>query len=295
MRAPVGTAIACGMALLISSSVGQAQKKLGFGLYVPESPADSGERFAFAKSMAQHLSKHLGVPVEGSAYKSARDLEWDVRARKIHFAVLGAFYLAGKSKIRVLAQGKARSAAETSWTIMCKQKSKLADLKGQVLQIPSLGAITLPFIQHGLLDGLPLKETFKIVRSPTLPSAVIAVQLGKASATLAPMTTKGLKPLFGGITVAQPGFTVLDRRLPASLVQKATEAILSYRGSLASISGWGPVNASSYRALVASARKKVHKMVLAGIRNLPLPHRGMVAIDSLGLQLPNLRETFLIP
>lgn len=178
---------------------------------------------------------------------------------------------------------------------MCKQKATLQQMKGKVLQVAHLGSIILPLLQNGLLDGLPPKTYFRITRSPTQPSAVLAVQLGKADATVAPMTTSGLKPLFDGISVPPPAFVALDPRLPAALVQKATTAMVSRKETLAGISGWGSVDASAYQSLVARSKRKVHRMELTSVQGIPLPHRDLLAIDPLHLELPELQASFVIP
>ena len=77
----------------------RAQAPLGVGLYTPEVPFEGpAKRYEMVRALAKHLSAVLGRPVEGKAFKSAGDLRRQIKARKIHFAVLGAVYLASQGQ-----------------------------------------------------------------------------------------------------------------------------------------------------------------------------------------------------
>lgn len=280
-------------ALLVGlCSVVEAQpKKLGVGLFVPEIPfSNPAQRYSLVRGLAQHLSSQLGIPVEGRAYKSAGDFERDVRGKKIQFAVIGAFYMATK-RARVLATAQVKRGRV--WSIMAKTK-KLADLKGKVLQLPSMGPITVKFVENGLLDSsVAVKKHFKIGRSPDLNSAIQAVKFGRAQAVLAPVDTPGLVKVVGGLAVPAPAFAVVGKGLPKDLVAKTARAVMSYGASVATLQGWrGP---SGYGAIAAAARKKVKRMVLAGFRVVRLQNKDLIEIKKLRSELPRLEDLYWVP
>jgi hypothetical protein len=283
------------LALLLASAVAFAQpKKLGVGLYVPEIPfSNPAQRFSLVRGIAQHLSSALGVPVEGRAYKSAGDFERDLRSKKIQFAVVGAFYAATR---RVQVVAKAQLKGGSTWSLMAKSKVPLSSLKGKVLQVPSMGPITLKFVENGLLDGVvTLKDHFKVVRAPDVNSAIAAVRFGRAQAVVAPTDTPGLVPLVGGIRVPPPAFAIVDRKLDKQLAAKATRAILSYGAAIASFQGWRCAGAGIYGAISGAAAKKVKRMVLSAARVVRLRTRDIIEVKQLQSELPRLEGLFWVP
>lgn len=283
------------LALLLTSTLAGAQpKKLGVGLYVPEIPfSNPAQRFSLVRGIAQHLSSALGVPVEGRAYKSSGDFERDLRTKKIQFAVVGAFYAATR-RVRVVAKAQLKGGA--TWSVMAKSKVPISALKGKVLQVPSMGPITLRFVENGLLDGVvKLKSHFKIGRAPDVNSAIAAVRFGRAQAVVAPTDTKGLVPLVGGIRVPPPAFAIVDKKLDKKLAAKATGAILRYGASIASFQGWRGAGAGIYGAISGAAAKKVKRMILSAARVVRLRDRDIIEVKRLQSELPRLEELFWVP
>jgi len=284
------------LALVLSSSgaAAQANKTLRVGLYVPEIPfSNPAQRFGLVRGIAQHLSSALGVPVEGRAYKSAGDFERDLRTKKIHFAVVGAFYSATR-RMRVVAKAQLKGGA--TWSIMAKSKVPISALKGKVLQVPSMGPITLKFVENGLLDGVvKLKAHFKIGRAPDVNSAIAAARFGRAQAVVAPVDTKGLVPLVGGIRVPPPAFAIVDKKLDKQLAAKATGAILRYGAAVASFQGWRSSGGGIYGAISGAAAKKVKRMILSAARVVRLRNRDIIEVKRLQAELPRLEELFWVP
>lgn len=282
------------LVLLLAAPAAAQPKKLGVGLYVPEIPfTNPAQRFGLVRGIAQHLSSALGVTVEGRAYKSAGDFERDLRTKKIHFAVVGAFYAATKP-LRVVAKAQLKGGA--AWSIMAKGKVPISALKGKVLQVPSMGPITLRFVEHGLLDStVDVKKHFKIGRAPDVNSAISAVRFGRAQAVVAPVDTPGLTKLVGALRVPPPGFAIVDRKLDPALAAKAKAAILAYGAAVASFQGWRPAGAGIYGAIAAAAKKKVKRMVLSSARVVRLQNKDLIEVKKLQSELPRLEELFWVP
>lgn len=270
--------------------------KLGVAVFTPETPfAGPGERFSFAQGVAQHLTSALGQPVEAFAYKSAADLDRDIKARKVHFGVLGALYVAGRPATRILAAARLKSAEDATWSIMSRRKVGLSELKGKVIQIPNLGALAIGFVQNGLLGGeVDVNTYFQVTRSPDVLSAAAAVGLGKADLTVAPVKTRGLVPVVGGIHVPPPVFALLDRNLPAATVEKARSAMLSYGAVVANLQGWQRADERAYSAVAGASRKRVKRMALCGMETVHVELKSLFDLR-LKPEMPALEELFWLP
>jgi hypothetical protein len=268
-------------------------KKLGVGLFAPElSFASPTDRHNLVRLLAQHLESALGVKVVGRAYKAAADLERDVRTKRIHFAVLGAVYLASR-RAHVVARAKN---ATTTWSILTSKKTTLAELKGKVLQIPRLGALAPRFVENGLLGGnLILNKHFKVAQTPDLYSSVSTVRLGRAAAVFAPVNTKGLVATIPGVRVPPPGFAILDRRLDANIKAKATQALLRFGAAIGGIHGWRPSGFKPYAAIAGASQKRVNNMILSAVKVERLRDEELINLSQLRPTLPDMEDLFWIP
>jgi len=271
---------------------GARAEKLGVGLFAPElSFANPGERYSLVSRLAQHLASSLGVEVEGRAYKTAGDMERDVKAKRIHFAVLGAVYLASR-KVPVVAQARVTS---TRWTLMAKEKTTLAALAGKVLQIPRLGPLATRFVENGLLGGnVVLAKHFKVALTPDLYSAVATVRLGRAAAVFAPSSTKGLVPVIAGISMPPPGFAVVGK-VDAGVRAKATQAVLGFGAAMGGIQGWQRGSARAYAAIAGASQKKVNNMMLSAAKVERLRDDELINLEQLRPELPTMENLFWLP
>lgn len=274
-----------------------AQAQLGVGLYTPEVPfTGPAQRYEAVRALAKHLSAVTGRPVEGKAFKSAADLRREIKARRIHFAVLGAVYVASRRGGRVLATARYRSAASGRWSIMSKGKKPVTALRGKVLQVPTMGPLALGLVQYGLLDGnVDVRRYFKVARSPDLTSAVAAVRLGQAHAVVAPVDTSGLVPTVRARALPAPAFVVVAPRLPQDLVTAARKGILTYSRPMATLQGWRASGGKEYTALAGAARRRPRKMALLPTTPARLRVSDLVDTRSLHGRLPPLDDLFWAP
>jgi len=294
MRRSVGAVVT--LICLTGAGDRAAAAPLGVGLYAPDIPFGSpAERLSFVKGIAHHLSNALSTPVEGKAYKLPGDFEKDVRARKIHFAVVGAIY-ASSRPFTVVARAQLKSGATSTWSLMAGGKTTLAALEGKRLQLPWQGNRTLDLLQNGVLGGtVEISKYFKVARAPDMASAVAAVRFRRADAVLAPTDTPGLVPVVGGIAVPGPAFVVADSQRPAAQVAAATRAIVSYGAAMATIQGWRASGAGPYNALASTSAKKVFPMVLAPAPASVLRVADLVEIGQVKPEPPKLEDLYWIP
>jgi hypothetical protein len=293
----VRATIALAATLLLAAGAAHAQQQLGVGFYTPELPIDPYQRFGYAQGLAQHLSKALGVPVSGFAYKTAGDLRRDLAAKKIQLAVLGGFYLASHPQAKHLASSVLSTRRQLSWTLMAKRVAPLLSLKGRTLQLPSLGPLVHGLVQNGLLGGnLEIRTHFRIVESPDLTSAVEAVRLDQAQAVFAPVDAKGLRPLIPPtVQVAAPAFVQLDANLDAALVKKAAAAVLGFKAAAGALAGWSAAGAGDYGRFAALARRKLPRMEMVAMPGDRLQHGDIVDARVVRYELPGFDEHFQVP
>jgi hypothetical protein len=272
-----------------------ADRHLGVGLCLPELPFSGAlARHRAAKRVAQHLSRALRRPVEGFAYLRPQDLRREIRSGKLHFAVVGALFAASMPEDQILAQGRLAQSAAGVWSIFCRARRELKELKGKRLQIPRMGPETLSFVQDGVLGGkVDLRAHFRIQWSPDLLSAEKAVMLGHADAVLAPHSTGGLVPVVRGYALPPPAFVLVDRQVPAGTVERARKAILSCdHGEIGAMPAWQRPDAGAYRKLAPFTGRQDINMVLAPVNGLPLDVNDLVRDEVLLPAMPELVEPF---
>jgi hypothetical protein len=271
-----------------------ADRRLGVGLCLPEMRfAGAQARHRAARRMARLLSRALRRPVEGFAYLKPEDLRRDIRAGALHFAVVGALFAATVPEDQILAQGRLETSGAGVWSILCRSKRELKELKGKRLQIPGMGSGTLAFIQDGVLGGkVDLRAYFRVQWAPDLLSAEKAVLLDHADAVVAPLTAPGLVPVVRGYFVPPPAFVLVDRQVPAEMVEKTRKALLASRVGIGAVRGWQRPEADAYRKLAPFSGRQDISMVLAPVTGLPLNVGDLVKDEVLRPAMPELDEPF---
>jgi hypothetical protein len=271
-----------------------ADRQLGVGLCVPEIPfASARARHRAAKRVAQHLSRSLRRPVEGFAYLKPEDLRRDVRAGRLHFAVVGALFAATVPDNQILAQGRLSKNTAGVWSILCRDQRTLQQLRGKRLQIPRMGPGTLAFVQDGVAGGaVNVKGHFKVQWSPNLLSAQAAVRLGHADAVVAPLSTTGLVSVLQGYPLPPPAFVLVDRQVPTKTVELARGALQSLKVGVSAVQSWHKPEAGAYRKLAAFTGRQQLRMVLVPVVGTPLDVDDLLRREVLLPGMPALDEPF---
>lgn len=280
------------------STLGEAQpQRYGVGFYAPEISLDPYKCFSYTRSLANKLGSILNAPVKGILYKSARDFDRNRRAKRIQFAVLGGFYLASSRPGQILATAKLADRRLSMWTIMSKQRLTLGDLHRRTLQLPRVGNLVAGLVQNGLLGGnLRIRRYFRIVYSPDLTSARVAVRVGKAEAVFAPISSAGFKPVITHtLRVPPPSFVLLDKTLPPQIVKSATQVVLRLTEGAGPLTGWREADAAAYRRLAQASKKPRIRMVLVPSRLVRPRDSDLVDSEAMKYEYPKVDEIFEVP
>jgi hypothetical protein len=212
-----------------------AQERQVIGVYAPSAPFDGPvARLEFAT----RLARAVGPTWSGRAFAKAGDLAAAVKRGEIHFAVLDAPYVAAIGvPYQILATSVRSGSTQGSWELVVAagRRGGLAELKGTVLAVPSVGARDDAFVSQVLLDGeLGIDHFGRVVFAPDALSALASVGHGRADAAIVP---SGL-PLPAGVRRAQAlggvGWPVLVAfpGAPSAAISQVSRAALSYSGDV---------------------------------------------------------------
>jgi len=181
------------LALALGSAVHAAP--LTLGLFAPSAPFPStAERVEFANRLGAELGKALQVPGSGRVYARAADFAAAVKKGEVTLALVDPAYLASPTaspgtSFVVIAVSRADDKAERTWQLVAHAGTRLAELKGRRVLVPSLGGHEAAFVMNVLLGGEVGRDFFaKIDPAPDTASALAALELGKADAAVVPMT-----------------------------------------------------------------------------------------------------------
>jgi hypothetical protein len=284
------------LTLLISAPASAHALPLGLAFYAPEILSPPAQRYEYVGAFAKHLSTVVGTPISGKAYRSARDLERDMRAGKVHFAILGPFYLASRARFTHLAQARMRSNRALTWSLMGKTISRFSQLKGKRLQIANFGKIGRRFLENALLDGLSLKALrSKVKVAPDMNSVLAALRVGRADCAFAPVSAPGLKPLLEGIRIAPPAFVATSKKVSPVLLGKVKAAVLKYGVALSSMVGWQPAKPNAYRTIAALSKRIRRTMIAARAPAVVLRPDALLEAKQVKISAPPLEDLFWIP
>jgi len=205
------------------------------GLFAPSAPFPStAARVELANQLGVELGKALKVRGAGRVYARAADFAAAVKKGEITLALVDPAYLASAGgKFTVIAASlNADAKVDHAWQLVARAGTKLADLHGKRVLVPSLGGREADFVLDVLFGGDVGRDFFaKIEAAPDTASALAALGLGKADAAFVPATGE------------LPAQTVELVRLPtaptslASLVSPAPPALpnpvlVAYGGTL---------------------------------------------------------------
>lgn len=166
------------------------------GLFAPSAPFPStAERVELANRLGAELGKALNVPGSGRVYARAVDFGAAVSKKEVTLALVDPAYLtdpavraAGNFVVIAVALA-AGEKAERTWQLVARAGAKFTELKGKRVLVPSLGGREAEFVINVLLGGEVGRDFFaKIDPAPDTASALAALELGKADATVVPVT-----------------------------------------------------------------------------------------------------------
>jgi len=160
------------------------------GVFAPAAPFEgTAARVDFATRLADHVGRALGGRGIGRVYGRAGDFAAAVRRGDVQLAVVDAGYLAvAGGNYTVLAVAVHGGDTAARWQVVSRTgATRVTQLRGKSLLVPTLGGRESDFVLHALLRGeLPRGFFARIDGAPDVLSAVAAVGLGKADAAIVP-------------------------------------------------------------------------------------------------------------
>jgi hypothetical protein len=263
-------------AALVCASGGRAsaEGQVTVGLYAPTAPFKGpSERLEYISSLASHLAGAAGDrKVVGRVFARASAFASAVKSGEIQYAVVDAPYavMSGLS-YEVLAAATRDGRAEVPWMLVASGSVRgIADLRGEVVAMPRIGARARAFLANSLLEGEVNAGYFgKVTSAPDTFSALTLVSVGRARAAFVPSGVSlpsDVRRVLTLRSVGWPMFVALpraDRKLTAAFRARAG----SFSGRV--LSGFAGARAGNYGALRASFGKRQRR----GIMAVPKPSR----------------------
>jgi len=246
-------------ALLALPRLAHAQSDtITIGLFAPTAPFDgTGDRVSFVNDLAKHLEGDAGgKKVTGKVYSSASAFASAVKNKDIQYAVIDAPYAAALGlPYKILGAAVRGGDSTVTWQLVAGSGiSKLSDLKGKKVVVPSIGAKGNAFVTNVLLDGEVEASYFsKILEAADAKSAVTMVSVGKADAAFVPGGVdipSGMSKVMSVGTVGWPMFVALPGA-EESRTKAFSSRAKSFSGSGA-FTGFGSGDAGKYKSLAGS-------------------------------------------
>lgn len=217
-------AIVCALAAAVHAET------LTVGLFAPTAPFPStSARVELATKLGEHFGKALGATGNGKVYARSGDFASAVKKGEVTVALVDATYLAAAGgNYTILAGALRNSELSHGWILVTRGATKIADLKGKRVLVPSIAGRETDFVLNVLFGGEVGKDFFsRVEAAPDTASALAALGLGKAEAAIVPNgvevpagTTKLLElpALSGPVLVAYGSVSAAKR---AALIEAA--------------------------------------------------------------------------
>lgn len=215
--------------------------------------ADSVSKANFIQGIAQAVGSRTGLKVSGQSFARAEDF----KARKPDFAVIGGTYYASAGGGKAVAY----AAGDPPLALIGQPgaSSNVAQLKGKTLILPRSGNLLEGWVTATVLDHeVRAKDFFKITYTKDVQSALAAVKLGQADATVAfaPYAAQsGLSILYNGPAGPLPVVVQVNDKLDpevASKFEAAFQGLGVSGGGIVTGFGGGGKGLKSFRGFASS-------------------------------------------
>lgn len=215
------------VAALLGSSAAFADN-ITVGVFAPSAPFPSTTaRVDLASRLGDHLGKALGGTGTGRVFARAGDFAAAVKSGDIKVALVDAAFLAGQGGYTVIAGATLRGGSTSqAWQLVAKGGSKISDLKGKRLIVPTNGGRETDFVLNVMLGGEVRRDHFaKIEAAPDTASALAALGLGRADVAVVPAgadlpagasVVLSLPAIAGPVLVTYAGITAAQRQTLAA-------------------------------------------------------------------------------
>jgi len=255
------------VALVVQNGHAQEDREYTVALFAPDVLfPDAVSKANFIQSVAQAVAGRTGLKVKGQSFARAEDF----KARKADYAVIGGTYYAsaGGGKVVAFAAGDPPMALIGQ----AGASSNVALLKGKTLILPRSGNLLEGWVTATVLDHeARAKDFFKIIYSKDVQSALAAVKLGQADATVAfaPYAAQsGLSILYNGPAGPLPVVVQVNDKLEpevASKLEAAFGGLSVGGGGIVTGFGGGGKGLKSFRGFAVS-RPQVKRPIMTDDR-----------------------------
>jgi hypothetical protein len=200
------------------------------GLFVPTAPFTStAARVDLASKLGDHLGKGVGGNGSGRAFARASDFASAVKKGDVTVALVDATYLAAAGgNYAIVATAVRAGETSQSWQLVARSATKIGDLRGKHLLVPSTGGRETDFVLNVLLGGEVTRDFFgKIEAAPDTSSTLAALGLGKADAAVVPSGVDlpaGTTKLLTLTTLSAPVLVAYGSTTPAQRAALAAAA-----------------------------------------------------------------------
>jgi hypothetical protein len=286
------------LAMTLAAPAWGQGKEIVIGLFLPALPdASRAQRIKAVEDLASQIATKINQPVKGRSFARAADLNLAVKQRVVHFAIVDALFAADR-RWTPMATLVSHGSKAVSWQFLAKTGATFGDLKGKTLAFASItGKADRQFVSNVLLEGEVAPTFFGWTASPDAGSAIRAVALGKAFATVVPAgrSTGGLTTVFVSPPVPTPVIVHVGR-LPAKVQQPVLQAVLGWQGSWLGFDGWRAPEAGAYKRLASAlAARIVRKPIVPKPQPFALHARDVFARFQPSSELPSVLGLMLAP
>lgn len=272
----------------------QKEQKLTVALYAPSAAfADSGARLAYVQGLARAIQTKTGIPTEGKAYVRYEDM----KKANPDFAIVEGLCIAVRKPGTLLAQAAIGGATTQKWALFGRTATSFASLAGKKLAYVKTGCRDNDFLENAMLDSeIRLGYFGSLVDKPDVAGAVASVRdFKQAEAVFAPANAaRGLNKLFEAGNLPTPGFVQMNVGVPATVVAKVKEAVLSY-GAGGGIDGWKAPSQQSYEQLAAALGARVKRPIFALPDVVRIEDEDVLVIPSSEFEQASVRQHFWAP
>jgi hypothetical protein len=246
------------------------------GVYAPQVLfASALARTGFAQQIASQLASKTGLKIVGRGFATRGDFDQQVKAGRVHFAVIGA-PLQARRGYPALAQGQSGGKSARAMVLATQGGKNISTLKGTTLAGVSKSDRGL--VMNYLLQGQVPPGYFKFKPARDVQAALGLVKLGRAGGAFTfAGNTAGLDAAFISRPMPLPVFVQTDKTLGADVAGKVRGAIGGVALQNGTVSGFGGVDQALLGrikgALNSSPRMVSTAPVLAPVRGAlpPVP------------------------
>lgn len=239
-----------------------APDKLTIGIYAPSVEFGTAQvRLQYAQGLAKAIETQTGIKTEAKSFAAFSQL----KGSGVDYAIVDGLCYATNLGWPLLATAQVGGGTSRPWALFADGVGDMQQLRGKKLAYVQTGCNDNGFIDNAMLDSEADPGFFSgRVGKPDLTAAVAEVASYKgATAVFAPVgSQKGLTKVFDTGSVPNPAFVQMNGKVPSSVTDKVTAAVVGFGGGGA-ISGWSGPQKGLYQGLAGSMGRSVKRGVFA--------------------------------